>query len=136
MKSIVLVSTLAAFACDRADPSNDEPTRPTPLRNGPATPAPPAPAAVEPAPQAVSITVTKDGYQPERVHVEKGRPTKLVITRTSDETCARELVLAAHDIKKDLPLNQPVEIVFTPTKSGDLTYACGMNMETGVIAVR
>ena len=34
-----------------------------------------------------------------------------------------------------LPLNQPVEITFTPTKAGKFRYACGMDMITGVIIV-
>ena len=62
-------------------------------------------------------------------------PTKLVVTRTTDRTCVKEIVIKDFVIDKPLPLNQPVEITFTPSKPGQFRYACGMNMVAGVITV-
>ena len=73
--------------------------------------------------------------RPRRVAVEHGRPVKLVITRLSDETCATDIVLGAYGIKEVLPLGKPVEISFTPTRAEEITYACSMNMVTGIISV-
>jgi plastocyanin domain-containing protein len=37
--------------------------------------------------------------------------------------------------KRALPLNEPVVIEFTPAKSGDIAFACGMNKLKGVVVV-
>jgi plastocyanin domain-containing protein len=86
--------------------------------------------------EPVKITVTKNGYEPWRVQAWKGVPLTLVVTRTTDETCATEVVLPEYGIDQKLPLNQPVTITFTPTRSGEVRYACAMNMFQGVIDVR
>jgi len=85
---------------------------------------------------AVAIQVTEKGFEPAEVTVTRGRPVRLVVTRKTDRTCAKEFVLAELNIRKDLPLNQPVEITFTPAAGGELRYACGMNMITGKIVVQ
>ena len=86
----------------------------------------------------VAITVTRTGFEPAKVTVTKDVKTALVFTRTTDSTCAKEVVIPVGDqkIRKQLPLNQPVEIDVTFAKTGDLTYACGMDMATGVITVK
>ncbi|MEK7331315.1 MAG: cupredoxin domain-containing protein, partial [Candidatus Eisenbacteria bacterium] len=67
---------------------------------------------------------------------EAGKPVTLVVTRTTAQTCATELVMPAHGINQPLPLGQAVEIVFTPEKAGELTYACAMDMYKGKVIVR
>ncbi len=83
----------------------------------------------------VTITVTEKGFEPEVVTVTAGKPVTLVVTRTTAKTCATELVMPAHGINQPLPLNQEVEITFTPAKSGDLVYACAMDMYKGTVHV-
>lgn len=88
------------------------------------------------APRTVEISVTENGFQPSPISVKKGEPLKLVVTRKTDETCATELVIKDYGIDKQLPLNKPVEIAFTPTKSGELKYGCAMGMMVrGVLLV-
>ena len=60
----------------------------------------------------------------------------LVVTRKTDATCARELVIQDQGIRKELPLDNPVAIDFTPQKSGEIRYACGMGMIGGVLLVQ
>ncbi len=89
------------------------------------------------APDApVKITVTKRGYEPWRVQARKDVPLTLVVTRTTDETCATEIVLPEYGIDRKLPLDQPVTITFTPRRTGELRYSCAMKMFQGVIDVR
>jgi plastocyanin domain-containing protein len=90
------------------------------------------PGAGEP----VRITVTRNGYEPWRVEAKAGVPLTLVVTRKTDETCATELVLPEYGIDRKLPLNEPVTITFTPTRSGTLRYSCAMKMFQGQIEVR
>ena len=86
--------------------------------------------------EPVHITVTKNGYEPFRVQATRGKPLTLVVTRTTDETCATEIVIPEANISKDLPLGQPVTITFTPERTGELRYSCAMAMFQGVIEVR
>jgi plastocyanin domain-containing protein len=86
--------------------------------------------------KTIELAVTEKGFEPPQVKVSKGRPLRLVVTRKTDDTCAKQIVIAGENIKADLPLNKPVTLRFTPKKAGQITYACGMNMLTGVINVQ
>lgn len=84
--------------------------------------------------QEVKITVTENGFEPARTVIHKGEPVTLIVERKTDQTCAKEIVLQGLNIKKDLPLNQAVRIPLPADVIGDsLSYACGMDMYTGVI---
>jgi plastocyanin domain-containing protein len=91
----------------------------------------------KPAGQEVQITVTEKGFEPARSFVHKGEPVTLVVERKTDQTCAKEIVLEGLNIKKALPLNQAVRIALPADVIGDsLSYACGMDMYTGVIVAQ
>ncbi|MDB4990248.1 MAG: Lead, cadmium, zinc and mercury transporting ATPase [Myxococcaceae bacterium] len=84
----------------------------------------------------VAMTVTDTGFEPQNLRVHEGQPVVLTITRTSDSTCATEIVLDEYGVKTKLPLGEPVKVTFTPTKSGTLKYGCAMQkMVGGVISV-
>jgi plastocyanin domain-containing protein len=88
------------------------------------------------APRTVEISVTENGFEPTPISVKKGEPLKLVITRKTDKTCAKAVVFDDPKIKKTLPLNEAVEITFTPSKTGELKYGCAMGkMVEGVLKV-
>jgi len=94
--------------------------------------------AAEPAKggQTVQMTVTDDGYVPARIEARKGVPLTLVITRKTDRTCATELVVKEYGINQPLPLGKPVTVTFTPTRSGQVKYACAMDMISGTLVVQ
>lgn len=96
-----------------------------------------APAPLKPGEtRTLALKVTEKGFEPSPVTVLKGEPVKLVLTRTTEHTCATEVVLDEYNIHAALPLNQPVELAFTPTQSGKLVYGCAMGkMISGVIMV-
>jgi plastocyanin len=98
----------------------------------PAAEAAPAPAAPAPAGavRILEMKVTEKGYEPSPLTLKKGEPVKLKITRVTDHTCATEIILkdGAVDIEKALPLNETVEVEFTPEKTGQLKYGCAMGM--------
>lgn len=123
------LGALVTFAaCDKKSPESATPTE----HANHATASAKSPAA---GAQTVSVTVTEDGFEPSRLEVQKHKPVTLVVTRKTDQTCAKELVIKEHNIKVALPLNEPVKITFTPHESGELKYACGMDMISGVIVV-
>jgi hypothetical protein len=86
-------------------------------------------------PRTIQLSVTEKGFEPARVKVMVGQPLKLVVTRSTENTCAKEIEIHDANVRADLPLNTPVTLTFTPTADGELKYACRMNMVTGVIEV-
>ena len=86
--------------------------------------------------QKVELSVTDKGFEPDNVTVKKGEPVHLVVTRKTDATCATEIVIKDLNIKKELPLNKAVAIDFTPKKSGEIKYVCGMDMLGGKLLVQ
>lgn len=81
------------------------------------------------------MTVDGGGFHPNQLALAVGVPATIVVTRTTDQTCAKEMVIPSLNLRKALPLNQPVEFAVTPAAKGQINFACGMNMMTGVIDV-
>ena len=79
--------------------------------------------------------VVDGGYKPRTIRVSKGDTVTLNITRKDPNSCLEEIVIPDLKIKKYLPLNKKVEISFTPEKSGEYRFQCGMNMYHGKLIV-
>lgn len=76
----------------------------------------------------IQVEVTEAGFVPDTIAGEVGKPMTLVVTRKTDRTCARELVIKGQPGKTELPLGHPVEVAFTPTAAGRLPFGCAMGM--------
>jgi plastocyanin domain-containing protein len=85
--------------------------------------------------QLASVELTTKGYQPESIGLKPDVPARITFVRRTDETCGKELVIRDYDIRRELPLNEPVVAEFTPRK-GEFTFACGMGMLKGKVIVR
>lgn len=79
----------------------------------------------------LQIVVTEAGFVPSDVKVAAGRPTTLRITRTTEATCAKDVVVPGLVERTPLPLGVPVDVTFTPRKSGPLRWGCSMNAMVG-----
>lgn len=86
--------------------------------------------------QTIAISVTEDGFVPADIKIKKGELTHLVITRRTDQTCAKQIVIPDYGLSADLPLNVPVTLSLTPKGAGEIRYACGMGMLRGVLSVQ
>ena len=95
--------------------------------------APPPKSAIPE--RRIAIRVTSRGFEPAVIRVRSGRPLVLVVTRTTERTCAKEIVIAERKIRQPLPLNRAVEVRLTPEKPGSLRFACGMDMISGRLVV-
>jgi plastocyanin domain-containing protein len=118
MKKSMVVLVLALAACSKPSPASQQ----TAASDG-----------------RIQIAVTEKGFEPDKISVKQGVPTTLVFTRKTDQTCAKDVVVHVDDqqqVERPLPLNTPVDVAVTFPKTGQLTYACGMNMVTGQIAVQ
>jgi len=94
-----------------------------------------APGCSRPVDQpTVAITADDDGFTPATVHVRRGHPLTLIVTRRSDVTCADSVnfVGGAHVA---LPLGRPVAIPIATGAARTIRYACPMNMYKGSIVV-
>jgi uncharacterized protein len=85
--------------------------------------------------QTVHLTVTNSGYSADVNTLKANVPVRLKITSRDVSSCARAFVIPEFNISKVLPANGEDEIVFTPTKTGRLTYSCSMGMYTGEFIV-
>lgn len=81
------------------------------------------------------ITVSKDGYQPGSINVKKGEKVSLAFYRVDTENCGGEVVFPKQKIKKALPVGDTVLVEFTATETGDIAFACGMDMLRGKVVV-
>ncbi len=84
---------------------------------------------------AIKVMVSKRGFEPSEIKIEKGKPTQLAFYRRDAENCASEVVFPKLNITKKLPVGETVLVEFTPQESGDITFACGMNMLRGKVVV-
>lgn len=87
--------------------------------------------------KVVEVAVTKKGFEPSSIGVAPGTPLTLKITRRTDATCAKKVTVAGMDVKKDLPMNEPVTVELGALEKGDVKFGCGMNrMVGGMIFVK
>jgi RND family efflux transporter MFP subunit len=86
--------------------------------------------------QTAKVLVNEQGFEPAKVALRAGTPARLTFLRTTDKTCGTEIVFASLNIKRALPLNEPVVIEFTPAETGAIAFACGMNMLRGTVVVQ
>jgi plastocyanin domain-containing protein len=86
----------------------------------------------------IDITVTEDGFTPDRIRVGHSEPLTLAFTRQTNRTCAKDVVLELGNdqkLERDLPLGRTVLIDVSFEKAGELRYGCSMDMITGAISV-
>ena len=80
----------------------------------------------------VAVDAGKDGYQPERIGGKPGEKLVLVFTRTIDAACIAQLKTPEGKLI-DLPKGAPVDVPVTVPASGELGFACGMDMFHGAV---
>lgn len=84
--------------------------------------------------QTAKVELTDNGFEPTSLKLKANVPAKVTFTRRTDAGCAKEVEMKDYKIKRDLPLNEPVTIEFTPRK-GEFTFACAMGMLKGKLVV-
>jgi plastocyanin len=85
--------------------------------------------------QTAKVVVSEQGFEPAKLTLRAGTRARITFIRTTDKTCGTEVVFPSLNIRRALPLNEPVEIEFTPLKNGEIAFACGMNMLRGTVVV-
>lgn len=98
-----------------------------------------APSAGPASAGGARVVVGEHGFDPTSLVVPKGSAGATVAVtflRTTDETCAKEVVFPDVGIKKDLPLKTPVTVDVPADSARTLTFQCGMAMYKGALVVK
>ncbi len=82
--------------------------------------------------RTIQVNASIDGYAPERIPGKPGEKLILVFTRTSDSECVAQLKTPDGKLV-ELPMNKPVEVPVTVPTDGEVKFACGMDMLSGVV---
>jgi plastocyanin domain-containing protein len=88
---------------------------------------------------SADVTASEHGFTPSSFEVPSGGPgshATVTFVRTTDKTCATEVVFPDLNIKKDLPLNQVVPVELPTDTAKRLSFECGMAMYKGAVVVR
>jgi plastocyanin domain-containing protein len=119
--ALALGLTLALVACKKE--AKVEPAGPTPVTAG---------TTGADGVRRVAVDAGKEGYRPERIGGKPGEKLMLVFTRTVDATCIAQLKTPDGKLV-DLPKGTPVEVPVTVPATGELGFACGMDMFHGAV---
>jgi plastocyanin domain-containing protein len=84
--------------------------------------------------QEIKVTV-KGGYSPDVIVVKQGRPVRLDFYRDETASCSEEVVFPDFGISRHLPAFKTTAVEFTPERTGEFTFICGMNMIRGKLVV-
>jgi plastocyanin domain-containing protein len=125
--SALFLSAAALLACSK--PTDDAQA---------ATAASGVPAVDAPIPadaRRIDIAVKDEGFSPSTIDVKKGETVVLRFHRTTKSECLKAIAIPDLGIKKDLPMNTPVEVAITPQKEGKMTLQCWMAMVKATINV-
>ena len=112
----VTACALATAACDKKSDAGGE------------SAIPPA------APGELRVTAGEHGFAPSSLSIPQGPAGSLAtlsFVRTTDQTCATEVVFPDLDVKKALPLGVPVTVAVPSDAARTLTFQCGMGMFKG-----
>jgi plastocyanin domain-containing protein len=130
--TLALIAFASLVACKKPEAVQAEKVK---VNVGATPPSEPLEAPTGFEPRQVKMQLTADGFAPDKINVKKDEPLKLLVTRTTDETCATELLIDGTDINVPLPLNKPVEIAFTPKKTGNVKFGCAMEKMVGGVLI-
>ncbi len=84
------------------------------------------------------VTADEHGFSPPSLKLAAGGPGShgtVTFIRTTDKTCATEVVFPDLKIEKKLPLNQVVAVDLPTDTAKSLTFQCGMAMYKGAVVV-
>jgi Cu+-exporting ATPase len=84
--------------------------------------------------QEIEIAV-KGGYSPNLIRVREGVPLRLVFDRQETGDCTSRVVFPDFGVSRSLAPFASTAVEFTPDRSGEFGFACGMNMVHGTLLV-
>jgi plastocyanin domain-containing protein len=133
---VVAAMIFASFACTEGK-AEDGSAKPAAATDEATTPTPQAAEVAKVAAGGkVTVKVDGSGYHPAEIHAPANARITLAFTRPDAQNCGETLVMKSLGIEKDLPVGQTVEVTITTPASGEVGFACGMDMYKGKVVVR
>lgn len=116
VSSVVLVAVLVVAGCKKAPP----------------------PAELAPSTCPTCVRATDHGFVPSRLTIARGAPgskATVTFTRETDDTCALDVVFPELQMKKPLPLGQPVTVELASGEAHTFAFQCGMGMYKSSVTI-
>jgi Cupredoxin-like domain len=85
---------------------------------------------------AFKIVVSREGFTPKEVSLNKNNFQKLAFLRVDADNCADEVVFPELNITKKLPVGEVVTVELPADKTGELNFTCGMKMYKGKVIIQ
>ncbi|MFH1780269.1 MAG: cupredoxin domain-containing protein [Candidatus Micrarchaeota archaeon] len=86
--------------------------------------------------QEVELKALSTGsYDKQTLTVKAGIPVKLTFSAEKNAGCGRQLVIPDFGVNLVVNAGEFKTVEFTPVKTGEYAYRCGMNMFRGVLRV-
>ncbi len=82
-----------------------------------------------------ATVLVRNGYHPDTIRIQAGRPVRLVFQRAEDNSCTSRVYLAEPRISRYLPPFTATAIVFTPTLVGTHLFTCEEGRHRGHLIV-
>jgi putative ABC transport system ATP-binding protein len=95
----------------------------------------PAAATTEENGVQIARLQVRNGYHPEQLNVQVGKPVLLKITKDDEDHCSDVFEMPDFKVRRELKPFTTSEISFTPTQSGTFGFRCGMDMMHGTLVV-
>jgi hypothetical protein len=136
--AIACVGLAVASAACKKEAADTKPAEPAPAAAPAAPAAAPAPvaaAATDNDGRRVAIEANKDGYTPAKIPGKPGEKLVLEFTRTFEADCIAKLKTPDGQTI-ELPMNKPVDVAVTVPQTGEVGFACGMDMFHGVVVAQ
>jgi plastocyanin domain-containing protein len=84
----------------------------------------------------ITVEMDASGFHPDTVWAKKGKTITINFKRTEDVPCGNSVLIAAEDLRRDLPLDTSVPVSLLPGRKGKLHFACPQNTFGGDIIVQ
>ncbi len=94
-----------------------------------------APGPASGGAQEVRVVV-KDGYDPDTIFVESGRPVRLLFYRDETAECSERVVFDGLGIERALPAFETTTVEFTPEEPGDYPFRCHKDVLHGRVVAQ
>lgn len=91
--------------------------------------------AAKPAAVQQRTVLVKGGYLPAEIHIQAGRPVRLVFRREETAPCSEQVVFPDLGITATLPPFRPIVIDLPASDPGEHRFSCRMSMLHGRVIV-
>lgn len=80
--------------------------------------------------------VVKGGYEPEVLYLKQGVPAEVTFKMEDGTSCLSRVIFSSLGVEKDLTKEKLAKVQIPTDKTGEIDYACGMDMFHGKIVVK